>query len=154
MFFIQNLTESTTVNLLSVSGKLQCDEVGKVRINIAILWKRGIGKYVMPRGLIEIEIVRKNCVYGKASKIKNKKVWNFPYISGMGGFERVIFHKNKNYKKWSKNAQNCLNIHLKATYYFQYRRLSDRIFLRFKWLIDLPDLEIFLRKKNGIIVLK
>ena len=95
MFFIQNLTESTTVNLLSVSGKLQCDEVGKVRINIAILWKRGIGKYVMPRGLIEIEIVRKNCVYGKASKIKNKKVWNFPFFSGVGGFEKVIFHKNK-----------------------------------------------------------
>ena len=29
----------------------------------------------------------------KASKIKNKKVWNFPYFSGLGGFEKVIFHK-------------------------------------------------------------
>ena len=33
---------------------------------------------------------------GKPSKIKNKKVWNFPYFSGVGGFEKVIFHKNKN----------------------------------------------------------
>ena len=32
---------------------------------------------------------------GKPSKIKNKKVWNFPYFSGVGGFEKVIFHKNK-----------------------------------------------------------
>ena len=23
---------------------------------------------------------------------KNKKVWNFPYFSGVGGFEKVIFH--------------------------------------------------------------
>ena len=22
-----------------------------------------------------------------------KKVWNFPYFSGVGGFEKVIFHK-------------------------------------------------------------
>ena len=35
---------------------------------------------------------------GKPSKIKNKKVWNFPYFSGVGGFEKVIFHKNKNKK--------------------------------------------------------
>ena len=24
---------------------------------------------------------------------KKKKVWNFPYFSGVGGFEKVIFHK-------------------------------------------------------------
>ena len=28
---------------------------------------------------------------GKVSK--KKKVWNFPYFSGVGGFEKVIFHK-------------------------------------------------------------
>ena len=27
-----------------------------------------------------------------------KKVWNFPYFSGVGGFEKVIFHKKKNKK--------------------------------------------------------
>ena len=27
-----------------------------------------------------------------------KKVWNFPYFSGVGGLEKVIFHKNKNKK--------------------------------------------------------
>ena len=27
---------------------------------------------------------------GKGSQ---KKVWNFPYFSGVGGFEKVIFHK-------------------------------------------------------------
>ena len=46
-----------------------------------------------------------------------KKVWNFPNFSGVGGFGKVIFHKNKK-KTWSKNAQNCLNMHLKATYFF------------------------------------
>ena len=24
---------------------------------------------------------------------KKKKIWNFPYFSGVGGFEKVIFHK-------------------------------------------------------------
>ena len=28
----------------------------------------------------------------------SKKVWNFPYFSGVGGFEKNIFHKNKNKK--------------------------------------------------------
>ena len=37
-------------------------------------------------------------IIGKPSKIKNKKVWNFPYFSGVGGFEKVIFHENKNKK--------------------------------------------------------
>ena len=29
---------------------------------------------------------------GKGSK---KKLWNFPYFGGVGGFENVIFHKKK-----------------------------------------------------------
>ena len=33
-----------------------------------------------------------------------KKVWNFPYLSGFGKFEKVIFHKKKMKKTWSKNA--------------------------------------------------
>ena len=31
-----------------------------------------------------------NGFLGKGSK---KKVWNFPYFSGVGGFEKVIFQK-------------------------------------------------------------
>ena len=26
-----------------------------------------------------------------------KKVWNFTFLSGVGGFEKIIFHKNKKY---------------------------------------------------------
>ena len=37
---------------------------------------------------------------GRVQK-KEKKVWNFPYFSGVGGFEKVIFHK-KNKKTRSK----------------------------------------------------
>ena len=33
-----------------------------------------------------------------------KKVWNFPYFSGMGGFEKVIFLK-KVKRTWSKMPQ-------------------------------------------------
>ena len=33
----------------------------------------------------------KKNLLGKPSKIKNKKVWNFPYFSGVGGFEKSIF---------------------------------------------------------------
>ena len=29
---------------------------------------------------------------GRVQK-KKKKVWNFPYFSGVGGFEKVIFNK-------------------------------------------------------------
>ena len=39
---------------------------------------------------------------GKVSKKKKKKLWNFPYFSGVGGFEKVIFRKKK--KIWSQNA--------------------------------------------------
>ena len=27
--------------------------------------------------------------------LKKKEVWNFSYFSGVGGFEKVIFHRNK-----------------------------------------------------------
>ena len=34
------------------------------------------------------------CVNGQLREgFKKKKVWNFPYFSGVGGFEKVIFHK-------------------------------------------------------------
>ena len=52
-------------------------------------------------------------VKGKPSK----KIWNFPYFSGVVGFEKVIFHKNK--KHGLKMPKNCLYIESKGTYFFQ-----------------------------------
>ena len=84
---------------------------------------------------------------GRLKKVTGVKIiWNFPYFSEVGGFEKVIFHKNKKNKKLGiKMPKYCLNIHLKATYFFQYGgSLTFKIFLRSKWQLELPDLEIFL----------
>ena len=60
-------------------------------------------------------------------KGRRQKRLNFPYLVG------------------SKNALNCQNVHLKATYFFHMAGgLTLKIFLRSKRLLDLPDLEIFL----------
>ena len=40
-----------------------------------------------------LSMATKTFALGKVSKKKLKKVQNFPYFSGVGGFENVIFHK-------------------------------------------------------------
>ena len=50
--------------------------------------------------LIDNTIASNNSYLGKPSK----KVWNFPYFSGVDGFEKVIFHKNAHGLKMLKIA--------------------------------------------------
>ena len=72
-----------------------------------------------------------------------KKVRNFPHFNGVGGFEKVIFRKKKNMvSKCIKSPKYSF----KSNLFFSYGGwgLTLRIFLRSKWLLDLPDLEIFL----------
>ena len=68
-----------------------------------------------------------------------KKVWNFPYLSGVGGFEKVIFHK-----KYNKHGLKMPKYSFKSNLLFfnMGGGLILRIFLTSKWLLDLPDLEI------------
>ena len=56
-----------------------------------------------------------------------KKVWNFPYFSGLGGFQKG----------------HCLKFNSNLGV-----GLVLRIFLRSKWLLDLPNLDIFLSILN------
>ena len=60
------------------------------------------------------------CVISLRELFKKKKVWNFPYFSGVGGFEKVIF-----YKKNMKHGLKMPKFHLKATYFFKYGGWSD-----------------------------
>ena len=47
-------------------------------------------RYVVCHVFVDLRNILYNYHLGKGSK---KEVWNFPYFSGVGGFEKVIFHK-------------------------------------------------------------
>ena len=54
--------------------------------------------------------IKSSYILGKVSK--KKKVWNFPYFSGVGGFEKVIFHKTSTLGTWCPivfNVLRCMN---------------------------------------------
>ena len=53
----------------------------------------------------------------------SKKVRNFLHFSGVGGFEKVIFHKK--IKTWSEKCLKLPKYSLKVTYFFQYGGWSE-----------------------------
>ena len=101
MLFLVNLHNQLDLRVRPEPGKRDLDLLDSALENLwfeiidltdQVLRNRILHLSTLPYTL---QVVPKKNILLKEGKIRfqKKKVWNFPYFSGVGGFEKDIFHK-------------------------------------------------------------